>query len=76
MCCANQIANINFIGYNYVKNINGATSKKNNSGEKKRAKAILKNYDYVAKLIMDYLKDDLNFLKLRMNVFNESKYTK
>lgn len=71
LCCANKIANIDFVGYNYVKNASGVTSKKSLLGEKKRAKAILKNYDYVAKLLFNYLKNDLNFLKLRMVIFNE-----
>ncbi len=71
LCKANKIANINFIGYNYVKNVNGVTAPKDLLNEKLRAKAIIKNYDYVSKLMIKYIKKDLEFLKLRMEIFNE-----
>ncbi len=71
LCKANKIANINFIGYNYVKNVNGVTAPKDSLNEKLRAKAIIKNYDYVSKLMIKCIKKDLEFLKLRMEIFNE-----
>lgn len=81
LCKANKIANINFVGYNYVKNANGITAPKDLSSEMLRAKSIIKNYDYVSRLIIKDIKSDLEFLKLRMEIFNEmlnynSKYFK
>ena len=71
LCKANKIANIDFVGYNYVKNPNGVTAPKDPRNEKLRAKAIIKNYDYVSRLMIKYLKHDFEFLKLRMEIFKE-----
>lgn len=71
LCCAESIANIDFIGYNYVKNQKGITAKKDSKGELRRAKAIIKNYQYVSRLLFEILSNDLDFLKLRFDVFNE-----
>jgi hypothetical protein len=71
LCCADRIANIDFIGYNYVKNRNGITAQKSMAGEFRRARAIIKNYNYVARLLFSKLKNNIEFLKLRFDVFNE-----
>ena len=70
LCCANSIANLNFVGYNYVKNVNGITHKKTMEEELNRAKAIIKNYDYVSKLMFKKICNDVEFLTIRFEVFN------
>lgn len=70
LCCAKEIANLDFIGYNYVKNVQGITYKKSAKGEFNRAKAIIKNYNYVSRLMFKKISKDIEFFNIRFEVFN------